>query len=192
MAKKQVNARNIIAIVGLVLLVVAVIGLVAYFTKGFSTNVFYIKVNGEIVSEATAGYLTSREAPLNVEVKEAFDVGEESPNYFVEIKANEEISFTYSVDGVMHTFNNDIDWNSLFYIEQNENGFLLIPKADCLDELLGEAHGGSKVEFALPDEVLNIFCMTISSEDASKQYKVYFSLPQVRTGIVLSEKEMVF
>ena len=192
MAKKQVNARNIIAIVGLVLLVVAVIGLVAYFTKGFSTKVFYIKVNDELVSEATAGYFTSRGTPLKVEVGEAFGDSENVSNYFIEIKANEEISFTYSVDGEMYAFNNDIDWDALFHIEQNEHGFLLIPKADSLDELLGEAHGGSTIEFDLPDEVSNIFCLTISSEDASKQYKVYFSLPQVRAGIVLSEKEIVF
>ena len=112
MAKKQVNSRNIIAIVGLVLLVVAVIGLVAYFTKGFSTKVFYIKVNDELVSEATAGYFTSRGTPLKVEVGEAFGDSENAPNYFIEIKANEEISFTYSVDGVMYAFNNDIRFNS--------------------------------------------------------------------------------
>ena len=53
MAKsKRLNAKNIFACVGLVLILVAVVGLIAGLTNGFTDNPvsLYVKVNGEIIT----------------------------------------------------------------------------------------------------------------------------------------------
>ena len=101
---------------------------------------------------------------------------------------HEKISFNYSADDEVFTFGNDVNWNEMFVVENIENGFAIYPTSDFLDDLIATRHGAEKVDFALPDQSLNLFCLTISHKNTSKQYKIYFSLPQMRTTIILSEK----
>lgn len=188
MAKsKRLNTKSIFACVGLVLILVAVVGLIAGLTNGFTDNPvsLYVKVNGEIITGDKADYLISRVNPLVIETNNAGD-------YVVDIKANEKISFNYSADDEVFTFGNDVNWNEMFVVENLETGFAIYPTSDFLDDLIAIRHGAEKVDFALPDQSLNLFCLTISHKNTSKQYKIYFSLPQMRTTIILSEKEIVF
>ncbi len=195
MAKKQARSRNIVAIIVLVLLLIAVLGLVAYFTNGFKSNFnsLYIKVDGKVVTKDSADHYVSIAQPLFVETNYAIDFNEEEQaDYIVDIKANKNVSFTYSVDEQQHAFNNDADWNTVFDIKHVENGFYLSPKADALDALLGMLHESGNIDFSLPDEVANIFCMTISNLDGSIQHNIYFSLAHLRTSVVLDKTELIF
>ena len=195
MARSRQKSNTIISIIGFVLLTVAIIGVVTYFTKKFSeeTTMFYIKVNGDYIISEADDYYVSRETPLVVEMNYAldFDKQREVEDYIVDIKANDRISFSYKIGEKQYAFGNNVDWNSLFTIEKRNNGFALIPKADSLNALISLYYDVPSVSFSIPEAVPNLFYVTISSWDNSVQYKIYFSLSQTITGVTLNTTEIV-
>ena len=56
------------------LLVVGVIGFVAYFTNGFKSDfkTFYINIDGKDVMESDGGYKVSKGKPIEIKVKYVF------------------------------------------------------------------------------------------------------------------------
>lgn len=197
MAKnKRVKAKNVVVYVLVVLLVVAVIGSIAFLTNGFKSDIstFFLRVNGDYVAGDVADYVVSKSEPLNVETIYLFEDSSEEVNkgYKASIKANEQISFNFAVDGEMHSFNNDISWNDAFDIVSTEKGFMVMPKDDTFAQLLCRLFDREEVEFSIPDDVKNLFCLTVSSYDDTKSFNVYFTMSQIRTGIVLDYTEIVF
>ena len=68
----QNKTIRILTYVLLGLLVVGVIGFVAYFTNGFKSDfkTFYINVDGKDIMESDGGYKVSKDKPMDVKVKD--------------------------------------------------------------------------------------------------------------------------
>lgn len=194
--KKQVKTGLIITYVVVALLIVAVVGLVAFFTNGFTSEfaTFFLKVNGDYITADAGNYYTSTINPLDVETLYVFESTgtEENKGYIMDIKANENISFTFSVDGEMHSFHDEIDWTFAFDIIETDKGFMVAPKSNYLGDILALACGGEKAEYTVPDNVPNMFCLYVYSYDESACIKVYFSVSAEIYSVSLDVTEVVF
>ena len=95
------------------LLVVGVIGFVAYFTNGFKSDfkTFYINVDGKDVMESDGGYKVSKSKPLEVKVKYIFSVGSsQKKEYSVKVAPN-------AIDGSDFTFSDGKEEKKIQYME---------------------------------------------------------------------------
>lgn len=69
------KATKIITYILLVLAVITVIGVVAHFTNGFTSDfkTFYVTIDGKDVMTSSGGYKVTAEKPLQVDVKYTFN-----------------------------------------------------------------------------------------------------------------------
>ena len=67
--KRKVKIGSIIAYVVIVLVIVAVVGSVAFLTNGFSSDfkTFFLRVNGRYVAGDVGDFVVSQSSPLEVE-----------------------------------------------------------------------------------------------------------------------------
>lgn len=193
--KKQVKTGLIITYVVVALLLIAVVGLVAFFTNGFTSEfaTFFLKVNGDFVTGDAVNYCTSTINPLNVETLYTFEPAETEENrgYIIDIKVNENISFNFAVDGEMHSSRDDIDWTLAFDITETDKGFTLTPKSNYLGDILALVCGGENAEYSIPDNVPNMFCLHVYSYDESACINVYFSVSAEIYSVSLDVTEVV-
>ena len=125
----SLQAGRIITYVLIVLLLVGAVGFVAYFTNGFSAGFksFYAKVNGDNVLDGVSEIVISQKEPLEVDVKYTFGAfSKKLTGYEIEIRPAADFSFT--VDGVAHSFANVEDLKEGFVIDGDEDSFTLVPK----------------------------------------------------------------
>ena len=92
----QGTAIKIISIVLIILLIGTAIGVIAYFTNGFTGEfkTFYVTVNGKDVLSSATGYMMSESEPLTVDVKYTF-----AERSFDEIRDARIYAEIYSNDG---------------------------------------------------------------------------------------------
>ena len=88
------KSTNLIAYVGIVLVVIIIVGVVARFTNGFTDDfkTFYLKVEDEEIMSGSGGYEITRAKPMQVEVKYTFSFAtDENKGYNVKIVPNADI-----------------------------------------------------------------------------------------------------
>ena len=108
------KAGKVIAYILLVLAFVAVCGVVAYFTGGFTSDfkTFYVCVDGKNVLSTADGYELTTETPLTVDVKYTFGAfNKENTGYSVKVVPNkiDGKDFDFTVDGEITTSRNSSD-----------------------------------------------------------------------------------
>lgn len=179
-----------------VLVIAGIIGVVAYFTGGFTSGfkTFYLSIDGKDVLTSASGYSVDSENPLVVDVKYVFDfAGEEETGYSVKVvpNASEGEDFEFTVDGQKQSFKAQKDLTAGFHIEYGENSFILTPIGN-LDEIIQAVYPTSEIGGCDIPGYDNMFALIVTSYDGSASVTVYFCCPDKATGVELDKESITF
>lgn len=179
------------------LLVVGVIGFVAYFTNGFKSDfkTFYINVDGKDVMESDGGYKVSKGKPLEIKVKYVFSgATNQKKEYSVKVVPNtiDGKDFTFSDEKEEKSFQSVEDITSGFDIKKTENGFTVSPKGNALEEVLKSVYPNGKFDNVNEKGYENMFTLVVTSYDGNASVKLYFSLLSKVCGVTLNKEGILF
>ena len=190
------KATKITTYILLVLAVITVIGVIARFTNGFTSDfkTFYVTVDGKDIMISSGGYLVTNENPLKVDVKYTFNfVTDEMKDYSVKIVPNkiENSDFTYTVDGESKSFQLETDLTAAFEINKGEKSFTVKPKGKSLTEVL-TAFYGKEVTDCENKGYTDMFTIVVTSYNGEASVKLNFTIAGKVVGVVLDREVIVF
>jgi len=188
---------QVVSYIVILLVIVAVIGVFAYFTNGFTSDfkTFYVSVNGKDVMISGSGYAISENEPLSVDVKYTFGAfnKNDTKDYSVKIVPNkiENSDFTYTVDGEIKSFQSETDLTAAFEIEKGEKSFTVKPKGKSLTEVL-TAFYGKEVTDCENKGYTDMFTIIVTSYNGEASVKLNFTIAGKVVGVVLDREVIVF
>ena len=190
------KTTKIITYIAIVLAVITVIGVVAHFTNGFTSDfkTFYVTVGGKDVMTSAGGYRVTTSKPLDVEVKYTFNFAtDETKDYSVKIVPNkiENSDFTYTVDGEIKSFQSETDLSDGFEIDKAEKSFKIKPKGETIAEVLSAVYG-KEVTDCENKGYTDMFTIIVTSYNGEASVKLNFSLASRVTGITLDREAILF
>ena len=187
---------QVVSYIVILLVIVAVIGVVAYFTNGFTSDfkTFYVSVNGKDVMTSSSGYVITPQEPLSVDVKYTFAFNQtETKGYSVKIVPNkiENSDLTYTVDGETHYFGDEKDLSNGFIIDKQEKSFTVMPKGSTPLEILKAVYPESEVSCESKG-YNDMFTLIITSYNGESSVKLNFALERRVTGITFDKEVIEF
>ena len=189
------KATKIITYILLILAVITVIGVVAHFTNGFTTDfkTFYVSVNGKDVMTSQNGYVVTPSEPLKVDVKYTFAFNKnETKGYSVKIVPNKtDEDFDFSVDGETHFFGDEKDLTNGFVIDKREQSFTVVPKGGTPLEILKAVYPESEVTCESKG-YNDMFTVIVTSYNGESSVKLNFALERRVTGITFDKEVIEF
>ena len=190
------KTTKIITYIAIVLAVITVIGVVAHFTNGFTSDfkTFYVTVGGKDVMTSAGGYRVTTSKPLDVEVKYTYNFAtDETKDYSVKIVPNkiENSDFTYTVDGERKSFQSETDLSDGFEIDKAEKSFKIKPKGETIAEVLSAVYG-KEVTDCENKGYTDMFTIIVTSYNGEASVKLNFSLASRVTGITLDREAILF
>lgn len=189
------KATKIITYILLILAVITVIGVVAHFTNGFTTDfkTFYVSVNGKDVMTSQNGYVVTPSEPLKVDVKYTFAFNKnETKGYSVKIVPNKtDEDFDFSVDGETHFFGDEKDLTNGFVIDKREQSFTIVPKGGTPLEILKAVYSESEVTCESKG-YNDMFTVIVTSYNGESSVKLNFALERRVTGITFDKEVIEF
>lgn len=189
------KATKIITYILLVLAVITVIGVVAHFTNGFTTDfkTFYVSVNGKDVMTSQNGYVVTPSEPLKVDVKYTFAFNKnETKGYSVKIVPNKtDEDFDFSVDGETHFFGDEKDLTNGFVIDKREQSFTVVPKGGTPLEILKSVYPENEVTCESKG-YNDMFTVIVTSYNGESSVKLNFALERRVTGITFDKEVIEF
>ena len=194
MTKSKIG--QVVSYIAILLVIVAVIGVFAYFTNGFTTDfkTFYVSVNGKDVMTTQNGYKVTAEKPLQVDVKYTFNFAiDETKDYSVKIVPNkiENSDFTYTVDGESKSFQSETDLTAAFEIDKGEKSFTVKPKGKSLTEVL-TAFYGTEVTDCENKGYTDMFTIIVTSYNGEASVKLNFTVAGKVTGVSFDKEVILF
>lgn len=179
------------------LLVVGVIGFVAYFTNGFKSDfkTFYINVDGKDIMESDDGYKVSKGKPLEIKVKYFFSAGSnQKKEYSVKVVPNTIAGrdFTFSDGKEEKSFQSVEDVTSGFDIKKTESGVTVSPKGNTVEEVLKVIYPNGKFDNVNEKGYENMFTLVVTSYDGKANVKLNFSLLSKVSGVTLNKEGILF
>ena len=193
MTKSKIG--QVVSYIVILLVIVAVIGVFAYFTNGFTSDfkTFYVSVNGKDVMTTANGYVITPQDPLSVDVKYTFAFNQsETKGYSVKIVPNKtDENFDFSVDGETHNFGDEKDLSNGFIIEKKEKSFTVIPKGSTPQEIFQAVYADNEV--VCENKGYNdMFTLIITSYNGESSVKLNFALERRVTGITFDREVIEF
>ena len=193
MTKSKIG--QVVSYIVILLVIVAVIGVFAYFTNGFTSDfkTFYVSVNGKDVMTTANGYVITPQDPLSVDVKYTFAFNQsETKGYSVKIVPSKtDENFDFSVDGETHNFGDEKDLSNGFIIEKKEKSFTVIPKGGTPQEILQAVYADNEV--VCENKGYNdMFTLIITSYNGESSVKLNFALERRVTGITFDREVIEF
>lgn len=190
------KATKIITYILLVLAVITVIGIVAHFTNGFTSDfkTFYVTVDGKDVMTSSGGYKVTTEKPLQVDVKYTFNFAtDETKDYSVKIVPNkiENSDFTYTVDGESKSFQSETDLTAAFEIVKGEKSFTVRPKGETISEVLSAVHDKEVTECENKGYT-DMFTIIVTSYNGEASVKLNFTVAGKVTGVSFDKEVILF
>lgn len=191
------KTTKIITYIAIVLAVITVIGVVAHFTNGFTSDfkTFYVTVDGKDVMTSAGGYRVTTSKPLEVDVKYTFGAlnNKVDKDYSLKIIPNNipDKDFTYTVDGEMKYFQSETDLSDGFKIDKGEKSFKIKPKGETIVEVLSAAYGKSVTDCENKGYT-DMFTIIVTSYNGEASVKLDFSLAIRVTGITLDKEAILF
>ena len=188
---------QVVSYIVILLVIVAVIGVFAHFTNGFTSDfkTFYVSVDGKDVMISGSGYAISENEPLSVDVKYTFGAfnKNDTKDYSVKIVPNkiENSDFTYTVDGESKSFQSETDLTAAFEIEKGEKSFTVKPKGKSLTEVL-TAFYDTEVTDCENKGYTDMFTLIITSYNGEASVKLNFTIAGKVVGVVLDREVIVF
>ena len=191
------KTTKIITYIAIVLAVITVIGVVAHFTNGFTSDfkTFYVTVDGKDVMTSAGGYRVTTSKPLEVDVKYTFGAlnNKVDKGYSLKIIPNNipDKDFTYIVDGEMKYFQSETDLSEGFEIDKGEKFFRIKPKGETISEVLSAVYGKSITDCESKGYT-NMFTVIVTSYNGEASVKLDFSLAIRVAGITLDKEAILF
>lgn len=191
------KTTKIITYIAIVLAVITVIGVVAHFTNGFTSDfkTFYVTVDGKDVMTSAGGYRVTTSKPLEVDVKYTFGAlnNKVDKGYSLKIIPNNipDKDFTYTVDGEMKYFQSETDLSDGFEIDKGEKSFRIKPKGETIAEVLSAVYGKSITDCESKGYT-NMFTIIVTSYNGEASVKLDFSLAIRVAGITLDKEAILF
>lgn len=186
---------QVVSYIVILLVIVAVIGVFAYFTNGFTSDfkTFYVSVNGKDVMTSGSGYVITPQEPLSVDVKYTFAFNQtETKGYSVKIVPNKtDEDFDFSVDGETHYFGDEKDLSNGFIIDKQEKSFTVTPKGSTPLEILEAIYPESEVSCESKG-YNDMFTLIITSYNGESSVKLNFALERRVTGITFDKEVILF
>ena len=194
MTKSKIG--QVVSYIAILLVIVAAIGVFAYFTNGFTTDfkTFYVSVNGKDVMTTQNGYVVTPSEPLQVDVKYTFNFAtDETKDYSVKIVPNkiENSDFTYTVDGESKSFQSETDLTAAFEIDKGEKSFTIKPKGKSLTEVL-TAFYGTEVTNCENKGYTDMFTIIVTSYNGEASVKLNFTVAGKVTGVSFDKEVILF
>ena len=193
MTKSKIG--QVVSYIVILLVIVAVIGVFAYFTNGFTSDfkTFYVSVNGKDVMTSSGGYVITPQEPLSVDVKYTFAFNQsETKGYSVKIVPNKtDEDFDFSVDGVTHYFGDEKDLSNGFIIDKQEKSFTIVPKGGTPLEILKAVYPESEVTCESKG-YNDMFTVIVTSYNGESSVKLNFALERRVTGITFDKEVIEF
>ena len=191
------KTTKIITYIAIVLAVITVIGVVAHFTNGFTSDfkTFYVTVDGKDVMTSAGGYRVTTSKPLEVDVKYTFGAlnNKVDKDYSLKIIPNNipDKDFTYTVDGEMKYFQSETDLSDGFEIDKVEKSFRIKPKGETISEVLSAVYGKSVTDCENKGYT-DMFTVIVTSYNGEASVKLDFSLAIRVAGIALDKEAILF
>lgn len=191
------KTTKIITYIAIVLAVITVIGIVAHFTNGFTSDfkTFYVTVDGKDVMTSAGGYRVTTSKPLEVDVKYTFGAlnNKVDKDYSLKIIPNNipDKDFTYTVDGEMKYFQSETDLSDGFEIDKGEKSFRIKPKGETIAEVLSAVYGKSVTDCENKGYT-DMFTVIVTSYNGEASVKLDFSLAIRVAGITLDKEAILF
>ena len=191
------KTTKIITYIAIVLAVITLIGVVAHFTNGFTSDfkTFYVTVDGKDVMTSAGGYRVTTSKPLEVDVKYTFGAlnNKVDKDYSLKIIPNNipDKDFTYTVDGEMKYFQSETDLSDGFEIDKGEKSFRIKPKGETISEVLSAVYGKSITDCESKGYT-NMFTVIVTSYNGEASVKLDFSLAIRVAGITLDKEAILF
>lgn len=191
------KTTKIITYIAIVLAVITVIGIVAHFTNGFTSDfkTFYVTVDGKDVMTSAGGYRVTTSKPLEVDVKYTFGAlnNKVDKGYSLKIIPNNipDKDFTYIVDGEMKYFQSETDLSDGFEIDKGEKSFKIKPKGETISEVLSAVYGKSITD-CKSKGYTDMFTIIVTSYNGEASVKLDFSLAIRVAGITLDKEAILF
>ena len=186
---------QVVSYIVILLVIVAVIGVFAYFTNGFTSDfkTFYVSVNGKDVMTSSSGYVITPQEPLSVDVKYTFAFNQsETKGYSVKIVPNKtDEDFDFTVDGETHYFGDEKDLSNGFIIDKQEKSFTVTPKGSTPLEILQAIYSESEVSCESKG-YNDMFTLIITSYNGEASVKLNFALERRVTGITFDKEVILF
>lgn len=190
------KAGKIIAYILLVLAFVAVCGVIAYFTGGFTSDfkTFYITVDGKDILSDTDGYELTMEKLLTVNVKYTFGaLNKDITGYSVKVvpHAIDGKDFDFNVDGQQHSFQAESDLTKGFDIERGETSFTIKSKGS-ITEILKAIYPDDEIEDCRNKAYENMYALVVTSYNGEASVTIYFSVVSPLYEITLDKEVITF
>ena len=191
------KTTKIITYIAIVLAVITVIGVVAHFTNGFTSDfkTFYVTVDGKDVMTSAGGYRVTTSKPLEVDVKYTFGAlnNKVDKDYSLKIIPNNipDKDFTYTVDGEKKYFQSETDLSDGFEIDKGEKSFRIKPKGETIAEVLSAVYGKSVTDCESKGYT-DMFTVIVTSYNGEASVKLDFSLAIRVAGITLDKEAILF
>ena len=191
------KTTKIITYIAIVLAVITVIGVVAHFTNGFTSDfkTFYVTVDGKDVMTSAGGYRVTTSKPLEVDVKYTFGAlnNKVDKDYSLKIIPNNipDKDFTYIVDGEMKYFQSETDLSEGFEIDKGEKSFRIKPKGETIAEVLSAVYGKEVIDCENKGYT-DMFTIIVTSYNGEASVKLDFSLAIRVAGITLDKEAILF
>lgn len=189
-------AGKIIAVILIVLILAAAIGLIVKYTGGLTSDfkTFYVSVDGKDVMTAAGGYQVTKETPLRVDTKYTFASSEGSAQgYLVKVVPNpvDGKDFDFTLDGDPYSFQAETDLTKGFDIVQEDTYFTISPKGGVM-EVLQAVYPDYEVGDCADKGYADMYALVVSSYNGASSVTLYFSVPEKVTGVELSEEVIYF
>lgn len=194
---KNGNVGRIVSYIILLMVIVATIGVFAYFTNGFTSDfkTFYVSVNGKDVMTSQGGFVVTNKEPLSVDVKYTFGAlnKNDSKDYSIKIVPNkiENKDFTYTVDGESKSFQSETDLSDGFDVVKGEKSFTIKAKGETITEVLSAIYG-KEITDCESKGYNDMFTLIVTSYNGEASVKLNFSLTLKVTGITLDKEVIEF
>lgn len=190
------KATKIISYVLIVLALVGVIGFIAKFTSGFTSDfkTFYVTIDGKDVMVEANHYAIGKNETMKVDVKYTFNSSNSEVNgYSVKIVPNtrEDKNFDFLVDGEVHSFYDIEDLSAGFIIEKSENSFTITPKGELTD-ILKAVYPEGEVADCSEYNHHNMFSLVITSYNGTSTVTVNFAVLREAEKVFFDQEAIVF
>lgn len=201
MSKRVQTGNKVAKVVGyilLVLVVVGIVGVIVYFTGGFTSDfkTFYVSVDGKDVLASAGGYKLSQKEPLTVEVKYTFgSAGGDVSGYSVQVvpHAVEGKDFDFTLDEQIYSFQAETDLTAGFVIERSENYFTIKPKVEGgVSEILGVIYPNNQIGDCDGKGYEDMYSIIVTSYNGKSSVVLHFTIPEDVNGVGLDQDRIIF
>ncbi len=195
-AKSTKTVGKIITYILIVLAAVGIIGVIARFTGGFTTDfkTFYLTVNGTDVMTTSGGYVITPNDPLTVDVKYTFASGEdEAQGYTVKVVPNQvkNEDFDFTLNGDVYSFQAEKDLTAGFDIEYGDNSFIIKSKGNLTDTLKA-VYPSYEVGDCEDKGYKDMFTLVVTSYNGKSSVMLNFTVASKVSGVTLDQEVIKF